>query len=73
MAKEPTIGTKADALKAALLKVVREQLTGCTSTQCREDWHKRFTQVARQQLNDSEFQALMDAEKQGYRPVGDEQ
>jgi hypothetical protein len=72
MAKEPTIGSK-DTLKPALLKVIREQLTGCTSTQCREDCHKRLTQIARQQLNDSEFQALMDAEKQGYRPVGDEQ
>jgi hypothetical protein len=73
MAKEPTIGGKADALKPALLKVIRDQLTGCTSTQCREDCHKRFTQVARQQLNDSEFRALMEAEKQGYRPVDGEQ
>jgi len=73
MAKEPTIGAKADSLKPALLRVIRDQLTGCTSTQCREDCHKRLTQVARQQLNDSEFQALMDAEKHGYRPVGDEQ
>jgi hypothetical protein len=72
-AKEPTIGSKADTLKLALLKVIREQLTGCTSAQCREDRHKRLTQVAREQLNDNEFHALMDAEKQGYRPVGDEQ
>lgn len=72
-AKEPTIGRKADTLKPALLKVVRDQLTGCTSTQCREDCHKRFTQVARQQLNDREYRALMDAEKQGYRPLGNEQ
>lgn len=73
MAKEPTIGRKADSLKPALLKVIREQLTGCSSTQCREDCRKKFTAVARQQLNDPEFRALMEAEKQGYRPVGDEQ
>jgi len=73
MAKEPTIAGKADTLKPALLKVIREQLTGCTSTQCREDCHKKFTEVAHQQLNDREFRALMNAEKLGYRPVGDEQ
>jgi hypothetical protein len=71
MAKEPTIG-KADTLKPALLKVIREQLTGCTSTQCREDCRKKLTEIAHQQLNDREFRALMEAEKQGYRPVGDE-
>ena len=73
MAKEPAIGRQADTLKPALLKVIREQLTGCTSTQCREDCHKKFTEVARQHLNDRQFRALMDAKKQGYRPVGDEQ
>jgi hypothetical protein len=73
MGTEATIGRKADTLKPALLKVVRNQLTGCTSTECCEECHKRFAQVARQQLNDREFRALLDAEKQGYRPVGDEQ
>ena len=73
MAKEPTIGSKVDSLKPALLKVIRDQLTGCTSTQCRDDCRKRLTEVAHQQLNDREFQALMEAEKQGYRPVGGEQ
>lgn len=73
MVKEPTIGGKAETLKPALLKVIREQLTGCTSTQCRDDCRKKLTAIARQQLNDREFRALMDAEKQGYRPVGDEQ
>jgi hypothetical protein len=73
MAKEPTIGGKADSLKPALLKVIREQLTGCTSTQCCEDCRKKFTEIAHQQLNDREFRALMEAERQGYRPVGDEQ
>ena len=72
MVKEPTIGGKTEPLKAALTKVVREQLTGCTTTQCREDCHKQLVDIARQQLNDREFNALMDAEKQGYRPVGDE-
>ena len=73
MAKEPTISGKADTLKPALLKVIREQLTGCTSTQCREDCRKKLTEIARQQLNDREFRALMDTEKLGYRPAGDEQ
>lgn len=73
IAKEPTIGGKVDSLKPALIKVIREQLTECTSTQCREDCHKKFAEIAHQQLNDREFRALMEAEKQGYRPVGDEQ
>lgn len=72
MVKEPTIGATAESLKTALTKVVREQLIGCTSTQCREDCHKKLVDIARQELNDREFRALMDAEKQGYRPVGDE-
>jgi len=70
---EPTIGGKANSLKPALLKVIRERLTGCSSTQCREDCHRKFTEIARQSLNDREFSALMEAEKQGYLPVGDEQ
>ncbi len=70
---EPTIGAKANSLKPALLKVIRERLTGCSSTQCREDCHRKFTEIARQSLNDGEFSALMEAEKQGYLPVGDEQ
>src|SRR5882724_6951915 len=73
MVTEPTIGGKANSLKPALLKVIREQLTGCTSTQCCEDCHKKLTEIARQSLNDREFSALMEAEKQGYLPVGDEQ
>lgn len=72
MVKEPTIGGKAESLKAALTKVVRERLIGCTSTQCREDCHKKLVDIARQQLNNREFNALMDAEKQGYRPIADE-
>ena len=73
MVKEPTIGGKADTLKPALLKVIHEQLTTCTSSQCRDDCRKKLTAIARQQLNDDEFRALMEAEKQGYRPIGDEQ
>jgi hypothetical protein len=73
VAKEPTINGKVEALRSALTKVIREQLIGCTSTQCREDCHKKLAEIARQNLNDREFHALMDAEKQGYRPVGDEQ
>lgn len=41
--------------------------------QCREDCHKRLMEIARQNLNDREFRALIDAEKQRYRPIGDEQ
>ncbi len=71
--KEPTIREKAEALRSALTKVIREQLIGCTSTQCREDCHKKLTEIARQNLNDRQFRALMEVEKQGYRPIGDEQ
>ena len=73
MLKEPTISAKAALLQTALTRVIREQLIGCTSTQCREDCHEKLANIARQHLNDREFQALMEAEKQGYRPVGDEQ
>jgi hypothetical protein len=73
MLKEPTISAKAELLQTAFTKVVREQLIVCTSTQCREDCHKKLANIAREHLNDREFQALMEAEKQGYRPVGDEQ
>lgn len=71
--KEPAINAKAEALKTALTKVIREQLIGCTSTQCREDCQKKLTEIARQRLDDREFRALIEAEKQGYRPIGDEQ
>jgi hypothetical protein len=30
-------------------------------------------EIARKNLNDQEFNPVMEAEKQGYRPVGDEQ
>jgi hypothetical protein len=71
-AQEPTITEKASALRTAMTKVIREQLVGCRSTQCREDCHNRLT-IARQNLNDREFRAFMEAEKQGSRPVGGEQ
>jgi hypothetical protein len=71
--QEPTIGGKIESLKPALLKVIRGQLIGCTSKQCREDCKRKLTEIARQKLNDREFRALMEAEKQGYQPVGDEQ
>ena len=73
MVAESTIGGKASSLKPALLKVIRERLTGCSSTQCREDCRRKFSAIARQSLNDREFSALMESEKQGYLPVGDEQ
>src|SRR5258708_5109980 len=59
--KEPTISAKAELLQTALTKVIREQLIGCTSTQCREDCHKKLAKIAREHLNDREFQALMEA------------
>ncbi len=69
----PTIAAKSEPLKVALVKVIREQLTGCSSTQCRQDCHQRLVEIARKNLNDQEFIALMEAEKRGYRPIGDEQ
>jgi hypothetical protein len=71
--KAPTIADKPPAFKAAITNVIREYLTSCTSTQCREDCRKKGEEIARQYLNDQEFSALMDAQKQGYRPVGTEQ
>jgi hypothetical protein len=35
--------------------------------------HKKIVEVARQNLNDQEFNALMEAEKKGVRAVGAEQ
>lgn len=70
--KAPTIADKSGPLRTAMTNVIREQLTGCTSTQCRRDCHKKIVVIARKNLNDEEFNALMEAEKQGYRPIGDE-
>jgi hypothetical protein len=70
--KAPTIADKSGPLRTAMTNVIREQLTGCTSTQCRQDCHKKIVDIARKNLNDEEFNALMEAEKQGYRPIGDE-
>jgi hypothetical protein len=72
-AQEPTITEKADALRTTMTNVIREQLIGCTSTQCREDCRKKLTEIARQNLNDREFRAFMEAEKLGSRPVAGEQ
>jgi hypothetical protein len=71
--KAPTIADKPATFKAAITNVIREQLIRCASTECREDSRKKFAEIARQNLNDGEFNALMDAQKQGYRPVGNEQ
>ena len=71
--KAPTITDKTAALKTAITNLIREQLTNCTSAECREDCHKKLVEVARQNLTDQEFNALMEAEKQGARPVGAEQ
>jgi hypothetical protein len=43
-----------------MTNVIREQLTGCTSTECRQDCHKKIVDIARKNLNDEEFNALMD-------------
>ncbi len=71
--KAPTIADKSATLKTAITNLIRERLTNCTSAECREDCHKKMVEVARQNLNDQEFNALMEAEKQGARPVGSEQ
>lgn len=71
--KAPTITGKSEKLKLAFSQVIREQLTGCTSTECRNNCHKKLVDIARRELNDDEFNALMEAEKLGPRPIGDEQ
>src|SRR6516164_8490944 len=68
--KAPTIADKSATLKAALTKVLQEQLINCTSTQCLEDCRKKLADVAHQNLNDQEFNALMEAGKRGYQPIG---
>ena len=55
-----------------MTNVIQEQLTGCTTTQCREDCRKKIVDIARKSLNDEEVNALMEAEKQGYRSIGNE-
>jgi hypothetical protein len=72
-AKAPTIAGKSESLKLAFAPVIRDRLTGCDSTECRDDYRKRLVDIARKNLNDGEFNALIAAEKLGYRAVGDEQ
>ncbi len=64
-AKEPTITGKAESVKSSLTKAIRDELIGCTSTQCREDAKKKLREIAHQKLNDREFRALKDAERPG--------
>jgi len=71
--KAPTIAAKSESFKAAIMNLIRKQLTGCSSTQYKKDCHKKLLEVARQNLNDQEFNALMDAQKQGYGPLGGEE
>jgi hypothetical protein len=71
--KAPTIAGKSESLKLAFSQVIRERLTGCDSKECRDDYRKKLVDIARKNLNDGEFNALMAAEKLGYRAVGDEQ
>jgi len=70
--KAPTIADKSGPLRTAMTNVIQEQLTGCTTTQCREDCRKKIVDIARKSLNDEEVNALMEAEKQGYRSIGNE-
>ena len=72
-AKAPTIAGKAEKLKVDIGQVVRERLTSCDSTECRASYRRKLEATARKDLTETEFAALMDAEKLGYRPVGDEQ
>jgi len=71
--KAPTIADKPASFKAAITNVIREQLPSCTSTQCKEDCRKKLVEIAHQSLNDQEFNALMEAQKQGPRPLDGEQ
>jgi len=68
----PTIADKSGPLRTAVANVIREQLTDCTTTQCREDCRKKIVDIAHKSLNDQEVNALMEAEKQGYRSIGNE-
>ena len=72
-AKAPTIADKAEKLKVDIGQVVRERLTSCDSTECRASYRRKLEETARKDLTETEFAALMDAEKLGYRPVGNEQ
>ena len=71
--KAPTIVGKIEKLKADIAKVVREQLTGCNSIECRAKYRQKLEDTAREDLTEAEFAALMEAAKLGYRPVGNEQ
>ena len=72
-AKAPTIAGKAEKLKVDIGQVVRERMTSCDSTECRASYRRKLEDTARKDLTETEFAALMDAEKLGYRPVGNEQ
>ena len=72
-AKAPTIAGKAEKLKVDIVQVVRERLTSCDSTECRASYRRKLEDTARKDLTETEFAALMDTEKLGYRPVGNEQ
>lgn len=72
-AKAPTIAGKAEKLKTDIAQVIREQLSGCDSKECRANYRKKLEDTARKDLTEAEFIALTDAAKLGYRPVGNEQ
>lgn len=72
-AKAPTIAGKAEKLKVDIAQVIRERLASCDSTECRASYRRKLEETARKDLTETEFAALMDAEKLGYRPVGGEQ
>lgn len=72
-AKAPSIAGKAEKLKVDIGRVIRERLTSCDSTECRASYRRKLAETARKDLTETEFAALMEAEKLGYRPVGDEQ
>ena len=72
-AKAPTIREKAEKLKVDIGQVIRERLTSCDSTECRASYRRKLEETARKDLSETEFAAVMEAEKLGYRPVGDEQ
>lgn len=73
MSKESTIASKAEKLKLDLAQVIREQLTGCDSTECRAKYRRKLEDTAHKDLTEAEFAALMEAAKLGFRSVGNEQ
>ena len=70
VAKAPSAGSKAAALRPALTEAIQQLLVGsCPSPSvCRD----KIMAAARQHLTPAELDAMTDAIERGYRPIGDE-